>query len=92
MALPAIALIRCYQRCISRFTPAACRFEPTCSHYAVDALRAHGVFKGSVLAAWRILRCHPLARFGYDPVPPCGCWRHPKRELSRGVFDKKHKG
>lgn len=47
-----------------------CRFEPTCSAYALAALDAHGPLKGSLLAVWRILRCQPLSRGGYDPVPP----------------------
>jgi putative membrane protein insertion efficiency factor len=47
----------------------ACRFLPTCSEYAVVAVAHHGVFRGSALAAWRLLRCHPLARGGFDPVP-----------------------
>ncbi len=63
--------IRFYQRCISPCLPPACRFVPTCSEYAVEAITRHGAFKGSLLAAWRLLRCHPLSRGGYDPVPPC---------------------
>ncbi len=61
--------IRLYQRWISRFTPAMCRFRPTCSQYALDAIRLHGIFKGSTLALWRILRCNPLCKGGWDPVP-----------------------
>ena len=62
-----IRLIRIYQRA-SAFTPPVCRFHPTCSQYAVEALKKHGVLKGSGLALWRICRCHPLSRGGYDPV------------------------
>ena len=58
-----------YQRCISPFTPASCRFTPTCSQYAIEALQKHGLFKGSLLAVWRILRCNPFSFGGYDPVP-----------------------
>lgn len=58
-----------YQRCISPFTPASCRFTPTCSQYAVEAIRKHGPFKGFYLAVRRILRCHPWGGSGYDPVP-----------------------
>ena len=61
--------IRFYQRFISPLTPATCRFTPSCSHYAVEAIRKHGPFKGLVLALWRILRCNPWGGSGYDPVP-----------------------
>ena len=62
--------IRGYQRLISRYTPPSCRFTPTCSQYAVGALRTHGAVRGSWLAALRILRCHPFHPGGHDPVPP----------------------
>ena len=58
-----------YQRCISPLTPPSCRFTPTCSEYARQALRKHGPVKGLWLAAWRILRCNPWGGSGYDPVP-----------------------
>ncbi len=61
--------IRFYQRHISPHTPAACRFVPTCSQYAVTAIERFGALKGSWLAAKRILRCNPFCRGGYDPVP-----------------------
>ncbi|MCB0734536.1 MAG: membrane protein insertion efficiency factor YidD [Bacteroidetes bacterium] len=61
--------IRIYQKVISPFLPSACRFTPTCSHYAVGALKKHGILKGTFLAARRILRCHPWGGSGYDPVP-----------------------
>ena len=64
-----IAPIRFYQRFISPLMPPACRFTPTCSQYAVEALRKHGPVKGLYLAARRILRCHPWGGSGYDPVP-----------------------
>jgi hypothetical protein len=62
--------IRLYQKFVSPLLGNHCRFAPSCSRYAVEALRVHGVLRGSVLAAWRILRCNPLGRSGYDPVPP----------------------
>lgn len=58
-----------YQRCISPFTPATCRFTPTCSEYAKQAISKHGPIKGLGLAIWRILRCNPWGGSGYDPVP-----------------------
>lgn len=58
-----------YQHAISPFTPAACRFTPTCSQYAKEAIIKHGPIKGLYLAIWRILRCNPWGGSGYDPVP-----------------------
>jgi uncharacterized protein len=62
--------LRGYQRCISPMLPHACRFVPTCSEYALEAVERYGALRGSWLALARLLRCHPLARAGYDPVPP----------------------
>ena len=64
-----IGIVHWYQRCISPLKPPCCRFYPTCSHYAEEALRVHGVLKGSALALWRVLRCNPFCKGGYDPVP-----------------------
>ncbi|MGA0383601.1 MAG: membrane protein insertion efficiency factor YidD [Flavobacteriaceae bacterium] len=61
--------VRAYQYLISPYTPSSCRFVPTCSEYAVDALKKHGPLKGTVLAAKRIARCHPWGESGHDPVP-----------------------
>ena len=61
--------IRFYQRYISPLTPPSCRFTPTCSVYALEALRKHGPWKGTWLAVRRLLRCHPWGGHGYDPVP-----------------------
>ncbi len=61
--------IHFYQKFISPLTPPSCRFTPTCSAYAVEALRKHGPIKGLILAIWRILRCNPWGGSGYDPVP-----------------------
>ena len=58
-----------YQRCISPLTPPSCRFTPTCSQYAVEAIRRHGPWRGLWLALRRLLRCHPWRGSGYDPVP-----------------------
>jgi len=62
--------IRFYQRFISPLKPPMCRFSPTCSQYAVEAVDAHGILRGGAYALWRILRCHPFCRGGHDPVPP----------------------
>jgi putative membrane protein insertion efficiency factor len=62
-------IIRFYQLAISPFLGCNCRFMPTCSHYAAEAIENHGIYKGGVLAAKRLLRCHPFAKAGYDPVP-----------------------
>lgn len=58
-----------YRACISPLTPPSCRFTPTCSAYAVEAIKKYGPFKGLYLAVRRILRCHPWGGSGYDPVP-----------------------
>jgi putative membrane protein insertion efficiency factor len=63
------ALVRGYQLILSPLFPACCRYQPTCSAYALDALARHGALRGGWLALRRILRCHPLGGDGYDPVP-----------------------
>ncbi|HBZ29592.1 MAG TPA: membrane protein insertion efficiency factor YidD [Nitrosomonas nitrosa] len=64
-----IKLIKFYQYCIGPFFPPSCRFSPTCSNYASEALRKYGFIKGMALSIGRVLRCHPWNRGGYDPVP-----------------------
>lgn len=75
-----ILLVRGYQFFISPYFPTSCRYYPTCSHYALEAIRIHGAFKGTGLAAWRVLRCHPWSAGGEDPVPAkkssCTCADH----------------
>ena len=68
-AFPLILLVKIYQYCISPFTPPSCRFTPTCSQYAVEALRKYGPIKGGWLTIKRLSRCHPWGGSGYDPVP-----------------------
>lgn len=63
-----LAPIRIYQRLISPALPRRCKYEPTCSAYAAQALRSHGPLRGTVLAGWRLLRCNPFSHGGYDPV------------------------
>jgi len=62
-------ILKVYKRMVSPFLPPACRYVPTCSEYAAEAVARHGVFHGTMLACWRLLRCNPLARGGFDPVP-----------------------
>jgi hypothetical protein len=62
-------MIRGYQRLVSPFFPPACRYQPTCSQYAAEAIKLHGGLKGSWLALKRIGRCHPFGGSGFDPVP-----------------------
>ncbi|MFZ1081283.1 MAG: membrane protein insertion efficiency factor YidD [Candidatus Kryptoniota bacterium] len=64
----AIALINLYKKLVSPLFPPSCRFYPSCSSYAVEAFHVHGFFKGMVLSAWRVLRCNPFNKGGYDPV------------------------
>jgi len=66
---PMIAAIRFYQRSISPGLPPRCRYIPTCSEYAAEAIEKYGAAKGGLLAAKRLLRCHPFHKGGYDPVP-----------------------
>ena len=72
-AILAIGGVRVYQWTVRPFIGAHCRFEPSCSEYAVAALRGHGLLRGSLLAGWRILRCNPWNEGGHDPVPACAC-------------------
>jgi putative membrane protein insertion efficiency factor len=64
----AAAPIVVYQRVLSPILPRRCKYEPTCSHYAVDAIGEYGILRGAVLAVWRLLRCNPWSYGGYDPV------------------------
>jgi uncharacterized protein len=78
-----LRLLRGYKWALSPLLPPACRYVPTCSDYAMEAVDRHGVFRGSLMTIWRVLRCHPFVPGGYDPVvkiaamrtvvPPAGC-------------------
>ena len=72
-----LAPIRLYQRYVSPALPRRCKYEPTCSAYAADALRELGVIRGSILAAWRLLRCNPFSHGGWDPVSDRTLFRKP---------------
>ncbi len=64
-----ILILRAYQAFVSPLLPGGCKFYPSCSHYAVEAVETHGALRGAWLAALRVLRCRPFAQGGYDPVP-----------------------
>ena len=64
-----IAIIKFYQRNISPLKSTKCPYYPTCSNYGLEAIQKHGAFKGSLLTIWRLLRCNPFSKGGYDPVP-----------------------
>ena len=75
-----VGLLRFYQRYLSPLLPAACRFQPTCSEYAIDAVQLHGTARGMWLGLCRLLRCHPFSAGGFDPVPvPAGHDHRPDR-------------
>ncbi|MGO9125924.1 MAG: membrane protein insertion efficiency factor YidD [Terriglobales bacterium] len=68
-----LTLLRAYRWAVSPFLPPACRYVPTCSEYALEAVERYGVMRGSAKAVWRVLRCHPLTRGGLDPVVKSSC-------------------
>lgn len=69
---PVLFLLKGYQAAISPLLPPLCRYYPSCSQYSAEAFQARGFWRGSVLTIWRILRCNPFSRGGFDPVPPRG--------------------
>jgi len=77
LSLPLLALLWVYRRLVSPVLPPACRYYPSCSQYAEEAVRLRGPFVGPALALWRLLRCHPWAAGGPDPVPPRAARSHP---------------
>lgn len=77
-----LLLLWLYQNLVSPMRPPTCRYYPSCSSYAVGALRRHGAAKGTALALARVARCHPWAAGGLDPVPPVGRWRNPPEKTS----------
>jgi putative membrane protein insertion efficiency factor len=78
-----LALIRGYKKHLSPHLGNNCRFSPTCSEYAGQAISTHGSAKGLLLTIWRVLRCNPFGRAGYDPPPGKGRWKNPERRLRR---------
>ncbi len=67
---PFVLLVKIYQWIISPLLPKSCRYEPTCSHYTLEALKVHGLWKGGILSIKRVAKCNPWGGSGYDPVPP----------------------
>ncbi|NLW79818.1 MAG: membrane protein insertion efficiency factor YidD [Ruminococcaceae bacterium] len=78
-----IALFKGYKKWISPHMGNNCRFMPTCSEYAMEAVEVHGAGKGLLLATWRVLRCNPFGKVGYDPPPEKGRWKNPQRRIVR---------
>ena len=76
-----IWLVRLYQKFISPLTPPCCRFTPTCSAYAIEAFTKRGFFIGLILTVWRVLRCNPFCKGGYDPVPEKGLRNPPQNRI-----------
>ncbi|HCV93175.1 MAG: membrane protein insertion efficiency factor YidD [Faecalibacterium sp.] len=84
--------IRAYQYTLSPWIGRSCRFTPSCSNYTMQAILTHGCIKGILLGAWRIARCNPLGKWGYDPVPEAGKWTNPARRLQPSkLFENRHK-
>jgi uncharacterized protein len=79
-----VAAIRLYRLTLAGIVGGQCRFHPSCSVYAEEAIRTHGAIRGTALAAWRIARCSPLTRGGYDPVPQR---KQPARRVGSGLYD-----
>ena len=77
-----LAPIRLYQRFVSPALPRRCKYEPTCSAYAVDAVRELGAIRGTILAAWRLLRCNPFSHGGWDPVSDRTFFKAPKGHVT----------
>ena len=85
------ALIRVYQYTLSPWIGRSCRFTPSCSNYTMQAIMTHGCVKGILLGAWRIARCKPLGKWGFDPIPEAGKWTNPKRVLYPAkLFSTRH--
>ena len=85
-----LAPIRLYQRFVSPALPRRCKYEPTCSAYAVDAVRELGVLRGSILAGWRLLRCNPWSHGGWDPVADRRLFRAPEAKVTEAHNHEAH--
>ena len=85
-----LTLLRGYKTMLSPFFPPACRYVPTCSDYATEAVERYGALRGSAMAMWRLLRCHPFVRGGYDPVPSNEVGNDP--DISRASLPRANRG
>ncbi len=85
MSWPFVALIKVYQYTLSPLFGPRCKYYPSCSNYAIEALHEHGVLRGLGLASWRLLRCNPFSNGGYDPVPPRHEHAHRQSKMSAHV-------
>ena len=84
--------IRAYQYTLSPWIGRSCRFTPSCSNYTMQAIMIHGCVKGILLGAWRIARCNPFGKWGFDPVPEPGRWQNPARRLQPAkLFSTRHR-
>ena len=88
----ALAMLRLYKRWISPAFPPSCRYVPTCSEYAMEAVARYGALRGGMMAAWRLLRCHPLAKGGYDPAIKDPLAKHNHDHQNRGQACPRHTG
>lgn len=82
-----IVPVKLYQWLISPWLPNACRYNPTCSHYAIDSLKKHGPIKGFYMATRRIFSCHQWGGWGWDPVPDSFSWKKPQAQKKRPFED-----
>ncbi len=78
-----IKMLRGYKKYISPHIGNNCRFSPTCSEYMMQAIEIHGAGKGLLLGTWRLFRCNPFGRVGYDPVPPKGQWKNADKKVRK---------
>ena len=83
MKFLALGLLRLYKRWISPAFPPSCRYVPTCSEYAMEAVERYGAWRGGAMAAWRVLRCHPFAKGGLDPVVNAAEGNRPHSQKAR---------
>jgi len=88
----ALAMLRLYKRWISPAFPPSCRYVPTCSEYAMEAVERYGALRGGMMTAWRLLRCHPLAKGGYDPVVKDPVAKDNHNDQNRGQVCPRHTG
>ncbi|MGA2459401.1 MAG: membrane protein insertion efficiency factor YidD [Terriglobales bacterium] len=88
----ALLLLQLYKRWISPAFPPSCRYVPTCSEYAMEAVERYGALRGGFMAAWRVLRCHPLAKGGYDPAVKYPAVDIKDNDQNRGQLCPRHTG